>query len=69
LIRIKREHPVASRAIVKRQEFLRLGLADGALLPLAEQGVIVLTTDDNLFAATLLAGHGAINFNHLPHIL
>lgn len=57
---------VASRDVVARREYARLGLTDAALLELAtrETGTIC-TADLGLYLAALDADVKAINFNHL----
>jgi len=69
LIRTRTERYVDSRTASLRPEFLRLGLADTALLVLASQGVVILSTDSELSIAAQKAGYGAVNFNHEPHRL
>jgi hypothetical protein len=48
-----------------REEFLRLGLSDAALLELKPQSIPILTTDLDLFLAAQNAGRASYNFNHM----
>jgi predicted nucleic acid-binding protein len=56
---------VPSGAAAQRKEFIRLGLADAALLEIAAKNVTLLTTDFDLYNAALAKGAKAFNFNHL----
>jgi predicted nucleic acid-binding protein len=56
---------VPSAIAARRAEFVRLGLADAAMLELAGEQRVVLTADFALYQAVLSSGAGAINFNHL----
>lgn len=47
-----------------RTEFLRLGLADAAILQAMEPGTRLLTDDLDLYLAAITAGHDAVNFSH-----
>jgi hypothetical protein len=47
-----------------RHEFLRLGLADNALLEIAKEDIVILSVDANLCIAAENSGYAAINFNH-----
>lgn len=60
------ERYVPSSAAARRSEFIRLGLADAALLEAtAAEKVTLLTADFNLYHAALAKGSQALNFNHL----
>jgi predicted nucleic acid-binding protein len=60
------ERYVPSRAAARRSEFIRLGLADAALLEAtAAEKATLLTADFNLYHAALAKGGDALNFNHL----
>ncbi len=56
---------VPSSTAAHRREFIRLGLADAALLEVAAKNVTLLTTDFDLYNAALTQGAKALNFNHL----
>ena len=60
-----RERYVPSSAAARRSELIWLDLADAALLEVAAKNVTLLTTDFNLYNATLTKGSKAFNFNHL----
>ena len=53
-----------SVAVTKLAGFLRLGLADGTLLNLARQGVLVLTDDFPLYQQLANENLPALNFTH-----
>ena len=60
------ERYVPSSEAARRSEFIRLGLADAALLEAtAAEKVTLLTADFNLYHAALTKGSQALNFNHL----
>ncbi|MGX9727438.1 MAG: PIN domain-containing protein [Candidatus Electronema sp. VV] len=60
------ERYVPSSAAARRSEFIRLGLADAALLEAtAAEKATLLTADFNLYHAALAKGSQALNFNHL----
>ncbi|MGX9727142.1 MAG: PIN domain-containing protein [Candidatus Electronema sp. VV] len=63
--RDSQERYVPSSAAAQRNEFIRLGLADAALLEIAAKDVALLTTDFDLYNAALKKGAKAFNFNHL----
>lgn len=63
-IRKSEERYVESATASRRAEFVRLGLADAALLCLSGEGVL-LTADLGLYVAASAAGHKALNFNHV----
>jgi hypothetical protein len=50
---------------VRRTEYRRLGLADAALLCVADSGATILTDDVDLYLAAVRAGLKAINYNHI----
>ena len=54
-----------SSVAAERKEFVRLGLADAALLEIAAKDVTLLTTDFDLYNTALAKGAQALNFNHL----
>ena len=56
---------VSSATASRRVEFLRLGLADNALLEIGASEVVLLSADLDLCMAAESAGYKAINFNHL----
>ena len=57
------EHYVPSRAAVKSQTYLQLGLTDAALLELSD--VHLLTDDLDLYVAAISSGKESTNFTHL----
>lgn len=59
------ENPVTSRDGARRREYLYLGLTDGVLLHLAEQGMIVITADGPLHDAIQRAGFESVQFQSL----
>ena len=59
------ERYVPSSVAAARKEFIRLGLADAALLEIAAKDVTLLTTDFDLYNTALKKGAQALNFNHL----
>jgi hypothetical protein len=59
------ERYVPSSVAAERKEFVRLGLADAALLEIAAKDVTLLTTDFDLYNTALKKGAQALNFNHL----
>lgn len=59
------ERYVPSSVAAERKEFIRLGLADAALLEIAAKDVALLTTDFDLYNTALAKGALALNFNHL----
>ncbi len=56
---------VASASAGARNEFLRLGLADTALLELKPDGIPLPTSDLDLFLAAQRNGRAVFNFNHI----
>lgn len=58
------ERYVQSNQATKREEFLRLGLADSAMLEAVKGGAILLTSDFDLYLAAIRNGLEAVNFNH-----
>ena len=65
VIATSRETYVPSHTAAERGEFIKLGLTDAALIEASSQEVAVVTTDLNLYLATLAKGTPAVNFNHL----
>jgi hypothetical protein len=63
--RDSQERYVPSSAAAQCNEFIRLGLADAALLEIAAKDVTLLTTDFDLYNAALKKGAKTFNFNHL----
>ncbi len=59
------ERYVPSSVAAERKEFVRLGLADAALLEIVAKDVTLLTTDFDLYNTALKKGAQALNFNHL----
>jgi hypothetical protein len=55
---------IASIDSCARDEFVRLGLSDSAMLELGKRDLLVLSTDARLCIAALGAGYQAENFNH-----
>lgn len=60
-----REIFVPSKSAAGRREFVRLGLADSALLIMAENGASLITDDAALYEAAVRSGCAAINFTHV----
>lgn len=58
------ERQVAGKEIAARQEFVRFGLTDTALISLAQKSCLVLTTDFPLANYLQSLGMDVINFNH-----
>jgi hypothetical protein len=65
LIRSATEVPVASKSAAERQEFIRLGLTDAAMLEVTSQEIVLLSTDLALCIAAESTGKLAMNFNHV----
>lgn len=61
------ELPVASRSAVEQAEYVRLGLADAAILTALEKegDLLLMTTDLGLYLAASQQKFLATNFNHL----
>lgn len=59
------ERHVESRQAVARDEFLRIGLTDAAILEMATASHTLLTVDLDLYLTALNRGLKAENFNHL----
>jgi hypothetical protein len=59
------ERYVESKEAVARDEFIRIGLTDCAILQMPKSSCAVLTADLDLYLAALRAGFQALNFNHL----
>jgi hypothetical protein len=64
LIQKLHERYVSSVAASTREEFLRIGLADSALLEMGKEDVVILSADLDLCVAAEMAGYTAVNFNH-----
>lgn len=60
-----KEEFIPGRILTGRQEFIRLGLTDCAIIEQALVGGVVLTADLDLYIAVVTAGADAINFNHI----
>lgn len=56
---------IPSRTAAGRDEFIRLGLTDSAIIEASLHEVVLLTTDLDLYVAATSKGIPAINFNHL----
>ncbi|MEE2953086.1 hypothetical protein SAMN06297251_12461 [Fulvimarina manganoxydans] len=56
---------ISSQSAAGRREFVRLGLADSALLIMAENGASLITDDAALYEAAVRSGYAAINFTHV----
>jgi hypothetical protein len=65
LVKGTKEIFVTSVSATERDEFVRLGLSDSALLEVAKDSVVILSTDLDLCVAAEMAGYDAVNFNHL----
>jgi hypothetical protein len=65
LVQATEEQYLESRQVVSREEFIRLGLTDSAMLEMATASHILLTADLALYLAALRQGLQAQNFNHL----
>lgn len=59
------EEYVPSAAVTEREEYLRLGVTDAAIIAMAEGRFLVLTDDLGLYAALAQAGEAGLNFNHV----
>lgn len=64
LISKLQEKYIPSAQASSRDEFIRLGLSDAALLQIEQDDIVLLSTDLDLYLAALAAGKDAINFNH-----
>ncbi|ACA15220.1 conserved hypothetical protein [Methylobacterium sp. 4-46] len=58
------EHYVASRKVVVRREYARLGITDSAILEIGRGNLEILTADLDLFLAAVGLSLRATNFNH-----
>lgn len=65
VIAVSEEKYIPSQTAAGREEFIRLGLTDAAIIEAALQEVVILTADLNLYLAAMSHGIQAINFNHL----
>jgi hypothetical protein len=54
-----------SRILVTHPVFARLGLADAAIAKVCSRGILVLTTDVELYLSLQALGADAVNFNHV----
>lgn len=59
------ERYIPSSVVTKRDEYPRLGLADGALLEAMDKDDQLLTDDFDLYYAAAQLGLDVVNFNHL----
>jgi hypothetical protein len=59
---------VISRDACSRDEFVRLGLSDSAMLEIRQTDFGDLSTDANHYIAALNAGYEAQNFNHCRNL-
>jgi len=64
-VRKSREVYVKSNEACLRQEFVRLGLTDNAILEVAKNDVLILSADLDLCIAAEIAQYKVVNFNHL----
>lgn len=64
LISKSEELQMAAATVVRRPEYLRIGLTDAGILQAQEGGATLLTDDNGLYLASLRSGHNAINFSH-----
>ena len=72
-IKVQREIYINSANASTRNEYIKLGLTDSALLEVAalpDDGMppLLLTTDLDLFIAAECAGYLVVNFNHLRNM-
>jgi hypothetical protein len=65
IIASSRELYITSHKASGRDEFLRLGLTDVALIEASSQPATILTTDLDLYRAASANGAPVINFNHI----
>ena len=59
------EYYIDSRQAAEQDVFVRLGLADAAMLTANKSGLSLLTADLDLYMAAAESGQEAINFNHV----
>ena len=59
------ERYIPSSTVIKREEYVRLGMADGALLEAMDRNDQLLTDDFDLYYAAAQLGLDVVNFNHL----
>ena len=55
----------SARELAAHPLFRRLGLADAAIATICESGILILTSDLDLFLALQDRGLDALNFNHI----
>jgi hypothetical protein len=60
-----REIYIPSTTVSARQEFIRLGLADAAMLEALSKDMLLLTTDLDLYLVASSLGFSAVNFNQI----
>jgi hypothetical protein len=65
MMAVSREVYVASVSAGERDEFLKLGLTDSALLAVQPSSCPILTSDLDLYLAALKHGRQVVNFNHI----
>lgn len=65
LLKNAQEIYVASKEVVDRAEFPRLGLTDAVLMKLAETGADLLTAGLGLYLEAARSGLRVINYNHI----
>lgn len=68
VIHMAAELYVPSKTASARQEFVRLGMTDSALLEALTTDVALLTVDLDLYVAALKNHRNSINFNHLREV-
>ena len=59
------EVTITSKTAAAREEFVRLGLTDAAIISATREDTVLLTTDLSLYLATIAVGSQALNFNHI----
>lgn len=68
IARTSEERSVPSATASQNPAFIRLGLADAAVIESLTSEAVVLTTDLDLYLAALAQGKQAVNFNHLREL-
>jgi predicted nucleic acid-binding protein len=68
LIKESREQYCESYKAAESQIFIRLGLTDAVIVECCRESICVLTSDFDLYIATVTSGGQAINFNHLREL-
>lgn len=65
IIKTTTEYYYESRRAADSNVFIRLGLADAALMGTCDSQISLITADLDLYLAALNNGHEALNFNHI----